>query len=164
MLTYQPLNFTMCWDEDIELKTRIVKWSSVALNVWMDKNKKNKRACDFIKNCNIEVCLKKSKNFWGSVTKIEYNREKYYDVLSEYDPQMTKLDDLAFYFIISHEMGHCIDYAIRGDSWHDTDWKTICKDIGAQPSSFIEVKKLLKIEKEFPEYYNTAIKIVKDWA
>lgn len=154
----------MRWDEDIELKTRIIKWSSVALNVWLSENKKNKKACDFIKHCDIEVCLKKSKNFWGSVTKVEYNNEKYYDVLSEYDPAMYKLDDLSFYFIISHEMGHCIDYAIRGDSWHDNKWKEICKVIGAQPSSFIQTKKLPEIEKEYPEYFNRAKEIVELWA
>jgi predicted SprT family Zn-dependent metalloprotease len=36
--------------------------------------------------------------------------------------------------VIRHEIAHAIDYEIRRTSYHDTAWKRICVQIGADPS------------------------------
>lgn len=155
-------DFVIDWDSDIEFKTRIIKWSTVALKTWVEQSK-NKKACDLLINATTYVKINRRwKQFWGSITHLPHKEEKYFDFLAEYDKDMGKLDDLQFYFIISHEIGHCIDYAIRGESWHDAQWKLICAVIGAQPSTEIEVKKLYEIKRDFPETYEVALNIVKN--
>jgi hypothetical protein len=155
-------DFVIDWDSDIEFKTRIIKWSTIALKTWVVQSK-NKKACDLLLNASSYVKINKRwKQFWGSITHLPRKENKYFDFLAEYDKDMYKLDDLQFYFIISHEIGHCIDYALRGESWHDKQWGEICQIIGAQPSTEIEVKRLDIIKRDFPEVYKIAQSIVKN--
>lgn len=162
LLKSDTFDFVINWDSDIEFKTRIIKWSTVALKLWVEQSK-NKKACDLLLNASTHVKINKRwKQFWGSITHLPHKKSNYFDFLAEYDKDMCNLNDLQFYFIISHEIGHCIDYAVRGESWHDKEWKDICNIIGAQPAIDIEVKKLDRVKKEFPDTYKIAQLIVKN--
>lgn len=155
-------NFTISWDDDIEFKSRIIKWSTVALKIWYEQSD-NKKACKLLLRSNTTIKINKRwKSFWGSISQVPFIGSEYFDFLAEYDKDMAKLDDLSFYFIISHEIGHCIDYALRGESWHDKEWKDICGIIGAQPSTTIEVKSIEKVKRLYPESYKKAKEIVKN--
>lgn len=42
--------------------------------------------------------------------------------------------------IITHELAHCIDVLIRGDSFHDTEWRNIHISLGGTGGTFADRK------------------------
>lgn len=44
------------------------------------------------------------------------------------------------YEIVSHELAHCFDFIIRGDSFHDEPWRSIHRRMGGTGETFIDVK------------------------
>lgn len=44
------------------------------------------------------------------------------------------------YEIVSHELAHCIDFLIRGDSFHDEPWREIHRLMGGTGETFIEYR------------------------
>jgi hypothetical protein len=47
------------------------------------------------------------------------------------------LDKKKIYDIISHEIAHCIDFVIRGNSFHDDYWRFIHKEMGGSGERLI---------------------------
>lgn len=41
--------------------------------------------------------------------------------------------------VILHEIAHCLDYMIRGNSFHDDFWRRIAKEIGCSGDTVISV-------------------------
>lgn len=44
------------------------------------------------------------------------------------------------YEIVSHELAHCVDFLIRGDSFHDEPWRQIHRLMGGTGETFIEYR------------------------
>jgi hypothetical protein len=164
MRTVKPILYEIKYDcKNKDFLSKIMHWSTVILNEWM-ANHATKNELKSFSSILIKISFNRSKQFWGSLSDDVENKKSrnkiFYLVL---DKRSRILNTLPLYFILSHELAHAIDFIKRNESWHDDYWKEICSQIGAQPDTTIETKKMLIAAKDFPKEYQLAKKIIKKY-
>lgn len=80
------------------------------------------------------------KRFYAYVTmNLEHKTDNISSFNAQYAKCLDKESDERLELIIAHETAHLLDFLIRGDSFHDNEWKLICAYMGGQPIKTVEM-------------------------
>lgn len=66
--------------------------------------------------------------------------EKVEELHMTFTHKIARYNKAHIYEIVSHELAHCIDFLIRGDSFHDEPWREIHRLMGGTGETFIEYR------------------------
>ena len=88
-----------------------------------------------------------------SLTKVENSRS----FVARYAGDISKFSDEQLMMIVAHETAHLLDFIVRGDSFHDKEWKLLAIYFGAQPDKSVDLtSKCINKTNEFNEMINSS--------
>lgn len=151
------------FDSNILLKEqlKIIKYLDIAIKIFNENAYGEYKKCiHFLPIIPFKLDIMKKQKWWYAAVSFSGTKNNITQFYFEIDKETLTYDGIKLYFIVAHELAHCIDFMMRGDSFHDKKWKKICNIIGAQPSSAIDIKDLRKVRKKFKKQYNLIKKYI----
>jgi predicted SprT family Zn-dependent metalloprotease len=126
---------------DFNLNLKMIGVAKKAFQKFETATKSNKDYKIIIENLrSIPVVLKINKNFKriaGRMMGVMENKALV-GLTIEINPLLVEYGNKTTYDVVSHEVAHCIDYVIRGESKHDNQWKYIHKLMGGTGEKYID--------------------------
>lgn len=126
-------------DEFFDTKLRMLKYLKKAIKKFVKNAGPGYRtAIRELEKIPIELTIsRRLKNTYG-IANTETKYKKVKTLLITLTHEIDTYSPKLIYQIVSHELAHCIDFIVRGDSFHDEPWKKIHRIMGGEATTFIE--------------------------
>lgn len=138
-------------DDNLMLLYRIIRLSNKCIEFINEVGPKKYKK--YIKQLNKKVIYlninPRIHTFYAYVNVKDTDKNNIISFNAQYSKDINTFTDEQLLLIVAHETAHLLDFIVRGDSFHDNNWKIIAMYMGTEPNARLDISKdnILKKQK-----------------